>query len=90
MEDRYMISESKFDQVYKERIEDKQCIEEKDIKNDNNDIDILVKKYIHDIKNSKSFDKNSIIKMNNLPYEERIKILEVYNEMIKFFSSFFE
>ena len=34
MEDRYMISESKFDQVYKERIEDKQCIEEKDINND--------------------------------------------------------
>ena len=49
-----------------------------------------LKKYIHDIKNTKTFTKNTLTEINNLSYEERLEILINYNEMMKYFSSYFE
>ena len=49
-----------------------------------------LKKYIHDIKNIKTFSKNTLTEINNLSYEERLEILINYNEMMEYFSSYFE
>jgi hypothetical protein len=50
----------------------------------------LLKKYIHDIKNSKTFSIDIIKNINNLSYEDRMEILIVYNEMISYYLSLFE
>jgi hypothetical protein len=50
----------------------------------------LLKKYIHDIKNSKTFSIDIIKNINNLSYEDRMEILLVYNEMISYYLSLFE
>jgi hypothetical protein len=49
-----------------------------------------VGKYIHDIRNSKSFSIDILMNINNLPYEDRMRILVVYNQMISYYSSFIE
>lgn len=49
-----------------------------------------IKKYIHHIKNAKTFSQNTLIEINNLPYDERLEILINYNEMISYFSTIFE
>ena len=50
----------------------------------------LLKKYIHDIKNSKTFNINILKNINNLSYDDRMKILIVYNEMMSYYVSLFE
>jgi hypothetical protein len=50
----------------------------------------LLKKYIHDIKNSKTFSINILKNINNLSYDDRMKILIVYNEMMSYYVSLFQ
>jgi hypothetical protein len=50
----------------------------------------ILNKYIHDIKNSKTFSINILKNINNLSYDDRMKILIVYNEMISYYVSLFE
>ena len=54
-----------------------------------NDIQLL-KKYIHDIRNSKTFSNDILKNINNFSYEDRMEILIVYNEMISYYLSLFE
>jgi hypothetical protein len=56
----------------------------------NNNNNKLLQKYIHDIKNSKTFSIDILKNMNNLSYEDRMEILIVYNEMIAYYLSLFE
>jgi hypothetical protein len=48
------------------------------------------KKYIHDIRNLKPYNKDIIININNLSYEDRLEILLAYNEIIKYCLTIFE
>ena len=48
----------------------------------------LLKKYIHDIRNSKTFSIDILKNINNL--EDRMEILIVYNEMMSYYLSLFE
>lgn len=50
----------------------------------------LLKKYIHDIRNSKTFSIDIIKNINHLSYEDRMEILIVYNEMMSYYLSLFE
>jgi len=47
----------------------------------------LLKRYIHDIKNSKTFSIDILKNINNLLYEDRLEILILYNEMMSFYLS---
>ena len=58
--------------------------------NNNNNNKKLLQKYIHDIKNSKTFSIDILKNMNNLSYEDRMEILIVYNEMMAYYLSLFE
>jgi hypothetical protein len=49
-----------------------------------------VNKYIHDIKNFRLCSEETLINMNNLPYEDRLKILVTYNEMIHYLNDYLE
>ena len=65
--------------------------EYKEYKNSSNNNDTqLLQKYIHDIRNSKIFDRNTLKNINNLSYEDRFKILLSYNDMVTYYVSFFE
>lgn len=44
-----------------------------------------VKEYIHEIRNSKTFNKETLHKINNLSYDDRLKILLSYNEMVTYY-----
>lgn len=44
----------------------------------------IVGKYIHDIKNFRTCNEETLRNMNNLSYEDRLKILVTYNEMISY------
>jgi hypothetical protein len=59
--------------------------ENKKISNNNE-----LKKYIHDIRNSKSFSIDILKNINNLSYEDRLEILIVYNKMINYYLTLFE
>jgi hypothetical protein len=50
----------------------------------------LLKKYIHDIRNSKTFSIDILKNINKLSYEDRMEILIVYNEMMSYYLSLFE
>ena len=50
----------------------------------------LLKKYIHDIRNSNIFTIDILKNINNLSYEDRLEILIVYNEMMSYYISLFE
>jgi hypothetical protein len=50
----------------------------------------LLKKYIHDIRNSNIFSIEILKNINNLLYEDRLEILIVYNEMMSYYLSLFE
>jgi len=50
----------------------------------------LLKKYIHDIRNSKTLSIDILKNINNLSYEDRMEILIVYNEMMSYYLSLFE
>jgi len=50
----------------------------------------LLKKYIHDIRNSKMLSKDDLININRMSFEDRMEILMVYNEMISHYSSVFQ
>jgi hypothetical protein len=50
----------------------------------------LLRKYIHDIRNSKIFSKDILHDMNNLSYEDRMEILVTYNEIISYYVSLFD
>ena len=50
----------------------------------------LLKKYIHDIRNSKTFSIDILKNINNLSYEDRMEILIVYNEMMSYYLSLFK
>jgi len=50
----------------------------------------LLKKYIHDIRNSKTFSIDILKNINNLSYDDRMEILIVYNEMMSYYLSLFE
>jgi hypothetical protein len=49
-----------------------------------------LKKYIHDIRNSKTFSIDNLENINNLSYEDRMEILIAYNEMMSYYLSLFE
>jgi hypothetical protein len=57
--------------------------------NINNDINDnrLVSKYIHDIRNSRTFSIDDLRHINNLSHEDRMKILLSYNEMMVYYVS---
>jgi len=50
----------------------------------------LLKKYIHDIRNSNIFSIDILKNINNLSYEDRMEILIVYNEMMSHYLLLFE
>ena len=50
----------------------------------------LLKKYIHDIRNSNTFSIDILKNINKLSYEDRMEILIVYNEMMSYYLSLFE
>ena len=78
----YCIMESTRKTLYGES---KYCLEEEKEK-DVNEIDKL-KRYIHDIRNSKLFSKDMLVDVNNLSYENRMVILTTYNQMISYYVS---
>jgi len=47
----------------------------------------LLRKYIHDIRNSKTFSIDILKNINNLSFEDRMEILIAYNEMISYYLS---
>ena len=49
-----------------------------------------VNNYIHDIKNFRILSEETLININNLPYEDRLKILLTYNEMIDYLNHYLE
>ena len=71
--------EKNMDQQYKE---DKYC--------STHNSSQLVKKYIHDIRNSRTFSIDIIQNINNLSYEDRMEILIAYNEMMSYYLALFE
>ena len=50
----------------------------------------LLRKYIHEIKNSKALSKEMLHDINNFSYEDRMEILVAYNRMIDYYSNLFE
>ena len=50
----------------------------------------LLRTYIHDIRNSKTFSIDILKNINNLSYKDRLEILIVYNEMNAYYLSLFE
>lgn len=50
----------------------------------------LLKKYIHDIRNSKTFSIDILKNINHLSYEDRMEVLIVYNDMMSYYLSLFE
>jgi len=49
----------------------------------------LLKKYIHDIRNSTIFSMDILKNINHLSYENRMEILVAYNELISYYLSLF-
>ena len=62
-------------------------MEEKTKENTNNP---MLRKYIHHIRNSKTFSKETLETINQLSFEDRMDILLTYNEMITFYSKIME
>lgn len=56
----------------------------------NHDDSQLLKKYIHDIRNSKTFSIDILKNINNLSYENRMEILLAYNNMMSYYLSLFQ
>ena len=56
------------------------------IHNDNQ----LLRKYVHDIRNTTTFSTDILTNINNFEYDDRMEILIVYNEMISYYLSLFE
>ena len=50
----------------------------------------LLRTYIHDIRNSKTFSIDMLKNINNLSYKDRLEVLTVYNEMNAYYLSLFE
>ena len=50
----------------------------------------LLRKYIHEIKNSKALNKEMLRDINTFSYEDRMEILVAYNRMIDYYSNLFE
>ena len=50
----------------------------------------LLRTYIHDIRNSKTFSIDILKNINNLSYKDRLEILTVYNEINAYYLSLFE
>ena len=50
----------------------------------------LLRKYIHEIKNSKALSREMLHDINNFSYEDRMEILVAYNRMIDYYSNLFE
>jgi hypothetical protein len=63
--------------------------EDKYLSNHNNSSQLL-KKYIHDIRNSKTFSIDILKNINNFTYEDRMEILIAYNEMMSYYFTLFE
>jgi hypothetical protein len=53
----------------------------------NNNETLLLKKYIHDIRNVRVFSKDTLISINNLSYKDRLEILFAYNDMFEYFKN---
>ena len=45
----------------------------------------LIRKYVHNIRNLKAFNAETLRNINLLSYKDRMEILSTYNEMIEFF-----
>jgi len=58
--------------------------------NEYNEDSNLLRTYIHDIRNSKTFSIDILKNINNLSYKDRLEILTVYNEMNAYYLSLFE
>ena len=50
----------------------------------NYNTDDLYKRYIHDIRNMKSLDKEMINNIRNMSNEEKMNIIITFNEMIEY------
>lgn len=48
--------------------------------------DSFVKKCLHDITNFRIFDFKTLSRINNLPWDDRMKILDKYNKMFEYVS----
>ena len=79
MEEKHPILKKNMDQQYKEH---KYCSTHISSQ--------LVKKYVHDIRNSRTFSIDIIQNINNLSYEDRMEILIAYNEMMSYYLALFE
>jgi hypothetical protein len=50
----------------------------------------LIREYIHEIRNLKSFTKAQLETLNLLKYDDRMRILEAYNEMMAYIANVVE
>ena len=48
------------------------------------------RKYVHDIRNGKLFNRDNLESINNLSYEDRLNVLVAYNEMLAYYISVLE
>jgi hypothetical protein len=46
----------------------------------------FLKKCLHDIRNSKSLSMDVLMDINKLPENERLEVLQLYNEMVCYYS----
>ena len=67
--------------------EHKDCKEDKMLNNNATD---LCKKYIHEIRNIKSLDKEMINNIRNMSNEEKMNIIISLNEMIEYVKNMLE
>jgi hypothetical protein len=59
-------------------------------KSKSNNNEQILKKIIHDIRNSTTFSEEILHKINEMSFEERLQVLTEYNIMIDFYSSLFD
>jgi predicted house-cleaning noncanonical NTP pyrophosphatase (MazG superfamily) len=50
----------------------------------------LLRKYIHDIRNSKHLNIKILEEINSFSYEDRLEILKIYSEIIKYYAETIE
>jgi hypothetical protein len=55
--------------------------------NEAKQVSVPLKQYMHDIRNGKPFTNEALNDINNLSYDERLKVLATYNEMMKYYVS---
>lgn len=60
------------------------------MKDQSKDNDSLLNKYINEIRNSTKFSEETLKQINNLNYNDRMQILQTYNEMLEYYIDLLE